>query len=169
MPALHDETSERSSMWLFTPKCLTPSLSHHRFLFFVFFPFPRQHLQAHTPHNHTHTYITCTLCLTLKLSSPWLCRRDNSLHRGDRLRQARLATYTEVWIYVSHYSVNWTVCSNCSFSEYTEKHAIGTAWAHFWHLFWKAFKVALSRSRSTRQAGCFLASFASLSCLTFMG
>ncbi len=72
-------------------------------LFFLSIFFAHYYLQAHT------------LCLTFSLSPLWLCWRDNSVYRGDRLRQARLATYTEVWIYVGH----------------IEKSALGTARAHF--------------------------------------
>lgn len=139
MPAPHDETSERAIKNVTPyPECLTPSLSHHCFFLFCSLVFT----QAHT---HTHT-----LCLTRSLSFLWLCWRDNSIYREDRLRQARLATYTEAWIYVSH-------------REECTWHCSGTLWHK---------RVKLSKScwmGVGSGKGCFLASFASLRSLTFVG
>lgn len=123
MPALHDETSERSRM-CYVLRHLSPLV-----VFFFFF--------LYTSFDHAGTH-TCTRCPDLSLSSPWFCRRDNSVYRGDRLRQARLATCAEVWIYVSH-------------REECTWHCSGT----LWHQFVKAVRVALNRSR--KREGCFLA------------
>lgn len=74
MPALHDETS--GAIQNVTPSlCLLLTPTH---------------------------FLTRTLRLTLTLLFPWLYWRDNSVCTGDRLRQARIAPYAEVWIYVSH-------------------------------------------------------------------
>lgn len=95
MPALHDETSA-------AVQNVTPSLSLCLLLTSMY-----AHIYIHI-HKRT-------LCLTLSLSCRCFCWRDNSVYRGGRLRQARIATYTEVWIYVSHRE------------EYTW-HGSGTLW-----------------------------------------
>lgn len=84
-----------------------------------------------------------TLCLILSLSSVCLCCRDNSLYRGNKLRQARLATYTEVGIYVSHRPWIELSMTVVAFSEYTEESALDIIQT----LFCKAVKVALNASR----------------------
>lgn len=61
-----------------------------RFIFVVLFCLLRARIAG------THTYFS-----TISLSSLRVCGRDNSLYRENKLRQARLAAYTEVWIYVS--------------------------------------------------------------------
>lgn len=43
----------------------------------------------------------CTQTLILSLSCQWFYWRDNHICSWGRLRQARIATNTEVWIYVS--------------------------------------------------------------------
>lgn len=142
MPALHDETSKRSRMWLF-PQHVLHHLSPSSFFFVLLLACIYRRTVLHTL-SQPLTFLSGTLRETI------VSAQETGWNKPDLLHTLRCG-------FMSLTDLN-CIWQQSPFQKDCIWHCLGTRWHYF---------IKLSLTRGRKLAGRFLASFASLSCLTF--